>query len=303
MWPTEWAFSGCYLHVIKLIKQESPPAWTQEAYRPPCSEYSLCCPTRVPPRGGTWPGYPPGGVQVPPGGVPDPGTPPGYPLGGTWPGSPPGGVRVPPRGGGWGVPDPGTPRGGLGTPLGGTWPGYPPGGSGYPPGGYLTQVPPGGVWVPPWGGTWPGYPPGGTWPGYPPRVPPRGVPDPGTPWGGPGTPLGGYLTRVPPPGGSGYPPAASWHSGKCCKALWDMGTPPVDRQIDGWTDACQNITFPRTTYAGGNNFTYFFIAATVFFQEIVTYHLHLTNVQFYVWVCKVSWWTTTFTCPMLETVS
>ena len=31
-----------------------------------------------------------------------------------------------------------------------------------------------------------------------------------------------------------------------------MGTPPVDRQIDGWTDACQNITFPRTTYAGGN---------------------------------------------------
>ena len=31
-----------------------------------------------------------------------------------------------------------------------------------------------------------------------------------------------------------------------------MGTlPPVDRQNDGWTDACQNITFPRTTYAGG----------------------------------------------------
>ena len=32
-----------------------------------------------------------------------------------------------------------------------------------------------------------------------------------------------------------------------------MGTPPpVDRQIDGWTDTCQNITFPRTTYTGGN---------------------------------------------------
>ena len=29
--------------------------------------------------------------------------------------------------------------------------------------------------------------------------------------------------------------------------------PPVDRQIDGWTDTCQNITFPRTTYAGGKN--------------------------------------------------
>ena len=29
----------------------------------------------------------------------------------------------------------------------------------------------------------------------------------------------------------GYPPppAAPWHSGKCCKALWDMGTPPVDK--------------------------------------------------------------------------
>ena len=23
-------------------EQESPPAWTQEAYRPPCSKYTLC---------------------------------------------------------------------------------------------------------------------------------------------------------------------------------------------------------------------------------------------------------------------
>ena len=22
-----------------------------------------------------------------------------------------------------------------------------------------------------------------------------------------------------------YPPSAPWHSGKCCKALWDVGTP------------------------------------------------------------------------------
>ena len=37
--------------------------------------------------------------------------------------------------------------------------------------------------------------------------------------------------------GYGYPPvSAPWHSGKPCKALWDMGTPPVDRQIDGWKD-------------------------------------------------------------------
>ena len=120
---------------------------------------------------------------------------------------------------------PGYPPGGVPDP------GTPPGGARYPPGGVPDLgTPPGGVWVPPRGGL--GTPPGGylTW------VPPGGVPDPGTPPGG---------VRVPPP-------AASWHSGKCCKALWDMGTPPVDRQIDGWTDACQNITFPRTTYAGGN---------------------------------------------------
>ena len=118
------------------IQQESPPAWTQEAYRPPCSEYSFCCPTRVPslPPGGVpdlgtpWGGVP--DLVTPPGGVPDLGTPPG----GSWPGYPPGGYLtwVPPRGG--------------------TWPGY-------PQGGYLT-------WVPP-GGTWPGYPPGGV------QVPPR----------------------------------------------------------------------------------------------------------------------------------
>ena len=40
-------------------KQESPPAWTQEAYHPPCSKYSLCCPNWVPPR----PGYPPARVS------------------------------------------------------------------------------------------------------------------------------------------------------------------------------------------------------------------------------------------------
>ena len=137
-------------------QQESPPAWTQEAYRPPCSEYSFCCPTRVPPRGGYLTQVPPWGVRVPPGGVPDPGTPPG----GTWPGYPPGGsgyppggylTRVPPRGGlgtPRGVPDPGTPGGGgLGTPPPGGGVGHPRGGvpdPGTPQGGYLTWVPPGG---------------------------------------------------------------------------------------------------------------------------------------------------------------
>ena len=89
-------------------KQESPPAWTQEAYRPPCSDYSFCChnwvpspptpswlqggyPTWIPPPAG-YPlaGYPPGWttptplsrVPLPPGKVPLPGW--------TWQGTPPG---------------------------------------------------------------------------------------------------------------------------------------------------------------------------------------------------------------------
>ena len=62
------------------IKQESPPAWTQEAYRLPCSKYSLCYPNWVPP----WAGYPPPGY--PPARVPPP---PGSPQG-----NPP--TRVPP---------------------------------------------------------------------------------------------------------------------------------------------------------------------------------------------------------------
>ena len=107
-------------------------------------------------------------------------------------------------------------------------------------GGVMDPGPP-----PPGGYPDPGPPP----PGVP--GPPRGYPDPGPPQGGPGTPRG----LGTPPGGPGTPPAAPWHSGKCCKALWDMGTPPLwtDRWMDGRTDACQNITFPRTPYAGGKN--------------------------------------------------
>ena len=37
------------------FKQDSPPAWTQEACRPPRSKYSICCP--IPGRGTpSWPG-------------------------------------------------------------------------------------------------------------------------------------------------------------------------------------------------------------------------------------------------------
>ena len=84
-----------------------------------------------------------------------------------------------------------------------------------------------------------GYPPPARVPprpGYPPcqgtplaRVPPsagpgRVPPRPGPPWlDRPGYPPTGWTWQ-------GTPPLAPWHSGKCCKALWDTGTPPsVDR--------------------------------------------------------------------------
>ena len=110
----------------------------------------------------------------------------------------------------------------------------------------------------------PRYPPGTGYLGYPGQVPPQGgtqggyltwVPPGGVPRGGTRVryPPRGVPGSVTPPGGVRVPPAASWHSGKCCKHYGIWVPPPVDRQIDGWTDACQNITFPRTTYAGGNN--------------------------------------------------
>ena len=77
-------------------------------------------------------------------------------------------------------------------------PGYPPS-QGTPP----ARVPPGQGTPPARVPPRPGYPPGWTWQGTPPS------------WTWQGTPL-----------------AAPWHSGKCCKALWDTGTPPVDRQKD-----------------------------------------------------------------------
>ena len=141
-----------------------------------------------------------------------------------------------------------------------TWPGYPPG-----------RVPP----SPP---SWPGRG-GGTWPGYPPSqgTPPAGYP-PILTWLGGGT-WPGYPPRLDL---AGYPPTAPWHSGKCCKALWDMGTPPwLDLAPPPRCGQSENITFPilrmravimgwvpppprgqtnkvkvlpsrRTTYAGGN---------------------------------------------------
>ena len=53
-------FATTWFHVLCIFVQESPPAWTQQAYRPPCFEYSFCCPIRVPPQVG----YPTG--RLPP---------------------------------------------------------------------------------------------------------------------------------------------------------------------------------------------------------------------------------------------
>ena len=54
-------------HKRNLIEQESPPAWTQEAYRPPCREYSFCCPILAdpPPPPPSW--TPPCWTWPPPG--------------------------------------------------------------------------------------------------------------------------------------------------------------------------------------------------------------------------------------------
>ena len=163
-----------------------------------------------------------------------------------------------------------------------TW--YPPPGGGTLPGGTLPGGYParGGPCrgYPPRGGTLPGgsrYPPGGTLGGYPARGGSGYPPGGGVPcWGGPGTPLGGYPAwggPCHPAGGGSYlcgvqaatelfccelalyslmphgimGNVAKHHGSKKKKKKknYGMGTPPpVDRQIDGWTDTCQNITFP-----------------------------------------------------------
>ena len=129
--------------------------------------------------------------------------------------------------------------------------------------------PPRQVW---WEGTWGGVPPpaGGTpcqvWWGVPEVGYPPGR---GTPcqvwWGGTrgGVPPlarseGGYLRWEYPPGWTwlGYqpPPGWTWLGYPPPLAGPGWGTPPPRcGQTDWWTDTCQNITFPRTSYAVGNN--------------------------------------------------
>ena len=218
--------------------QESPPAWTQEAYRPPRTKYSLCWCVCVGGAGGT-PSTHGGGYPSRPGqgGYPIQSWPGGYPIQ-SW----------------WGVP-----------PTSQTWPGGLGGFPGYPP---IIQTWPGGdtphhpdlargtlvtlrsskpgwgstLGAPPTIKTWPGYPSSRsgwgvpptimTWPGYPPSIQTwLGYPPPSRP--GQGT--------LPPPSRPdwGTPPS---------RPGWD--TPPP---IEVWTDKqTENSTFPHPSDAGGN---------------------------------------------------
>ena len=118
---------------------------------------------------------------------------------------------------------------------------------GTPPAGYPPQqgTPPGRI--PPHQGTPPQYPPCQGTPCPPAGYPPSRVAPP---------------TRVPPP------VAAPWHSGKCCKALWDMGNPPppVDRQMEGQTRV-KTLPSRRTTYAGGKYLCVLRILLSLFFRD------------------------------------
>ena len=131
-------------------------------------------------------------------------------------GTPP--LGYPPARSDRGVPEMGYPP--LGYPLARSDGGYPRWGTS--PLGYLPARSDRGVpkegYPPPGPGC--GTPPGWTWPGYPP---------PGPGWGTPHLDL------------AGIPPSWTW-----------PGYPPRCGQTDGWTDMCQNITFPHTMYAVSN---------------------------------------------------
>ena len=170
-------------------EQESPPAWTQEAYRRPRSKCSLC-----------WWG---GG---------------GYPIQSWW---------------------------GRGTPSshGGGYPGY-------------TPLHPDLAGVPPP----PSRPGRGTPPtiktclGYPPTLDLAGVP-----------PYHQDLARVPPTPDQtwqGYPPPSS-------RPGMGYSPSPPHTSVDRHTDSCQNITFPRTSYAGGKyqQIIYFFVTVCFFWIQ------------------------------------
>ena len=76
---------------------------------------------------------------------------------------------------------------------------------------------------------------------------------------------------VPSWPGMGYPPPPRPDLGWCTPLpqTWDpeMGYPPP-ASVDRYTDWCQNITFPRTMYAGGKN--KMFVGSSLLLQHI--YH-------------------------------
>ena len=152
----------------------------------------------------------------------------------------------------WGTPWPGlmggTPSGP--SPMGGTYPrlgtpgrGIPhPGPRGVPEVGYPLKRSDG--WYPWWGTQVWWYPRWGTPPPGLTGVPEVLYPPPGVPPSLAGVTLPSRVTLhwtwlgYPPSGpGQGIPPSCG----------------QTDGWMDGWTDTCQNITFPRTTHAVGNN--------------------------------------------------
>ena len=74
----------------------------------------------------------------------------------------------------------------------------------------------------------------------------------------------------------GYPPERIWDQ-RLGEKTWDWGTyppPHVDRQ----TDACENITFPSSMYAGGNQ-KHTFSAYTYTTKNIMTKFIECREAQ------------------------
>ena len=209
-----------------ITKQESPPAWTQEAYRPPRSKCSLC---------------------LVGGGVPHPVMMGGNPIIQTWPGGtqdtphhPDLAGVPPPFRPGWSTSPPSRP--GWGTP-------HHPDLAGVPP--HHQDL----AGVPPTIKTWPGYPYhpdlAGGYPGY--------LPPSRSGWG---TPHHQDLTRVPPtiqtwlgyplhhPDLTGVSPTIQTWQGYPPPSRPGWGTPPP---VKVWTDKqTGNSTFSHPSDAGGN---------------------------------------------------
>ena len=182
--------------------RESPPAWTQEAYHPLCSEYSFWCPNWVPPIW-TWLG----------------GTLLGVPCQGAYPGH--------------------------GIPPVRTWPGIP---HQNLAGGTLVRLPPSSHDLARYPPSWPGRVPPLAGPGRVPLCLSHGILGNVAKHHGSFKKNYGMGTPVPQLDLAGYPPPRCLPHGilRNVAKHYGMGTPPCN---GGQTE---NITYRRTTYAGGN---------------------------------------------------